>query len=139
MLFFNGPLPSPDPPWQAVRMAAAMRKQGGELAADWRKRGHQLAFRAGIALGYATLGRVGFEGRYDYGAIGPVTQRAAGLSEEAGPGQILVSQRVYGAVEDRVEAEPVAALSAIGLHAAPPAWPISACARWRCCDWWPRG
>ena len=71
----------------------------------WKKRGHDLGFGVGIANGYATLGAIGFEGRRDYGAIGPVTNLSARLCGEAGAGQILISQRVFGKLEDRVEAE----------------------------------
>jgi class 3 adenylate cyclase len=106
MVFFNDPVPCPDPAERAVRMAVAMRGGVGELAAGWRKRGYRLDFGVGIALGYATLGKIGFEGRFDYGAIGPVTNLASRLCDEAAAGQILISQRVYAAVEDLVEAEP---------------------------------
>ena len=88
-------------------MAVAMRAGMGELTARWRKYGHELDLGVGIDLGYATLGKIGFEGRFDYGAIGPVTNLAARLCDEAGPGQILISQRVYAEVEELVEAEPM--------------------------------
>ncbi len=116
MVFFNDPLPCPDPAARAVRMAVAMREQAGELANAWRKRGHQLAFGVGIAQGYATLGKVGFEGRFDYGAIGTVTNLASRLCDEAKGGQILLGQRVYAAVEELVEAEPVGDLTLKGFH-----------------------
>ena len=86
-----------------------------------RKRGHELGLGVGIATGYATLGRIGFEGRYDYGAIGNVVILAARLSDVAGPGETLVSQRTYAAVEDRVEAEPVEALVLKGFSRPLPA------------------
>jgi len=101
---------------RAVRMAVAMRERVGELAAMWRKRGHALGFGVGIALGYATLGRIGFEGRFDYGAIGTVTNLASRLCGEAQGGQILISQRVYTAVEELLEAEPVGDVTLKGLH-----------------------
>jgi class 3 adenylate cyclase len=116
MVFFNDPLPCPDPAARAVRMAVAMRGRAGELAAMWRKRGHELGFGVGIALGYATLGRIGFEGRFDYGAIGTVTNLAARLCSEAQGGQILISQRVYTAVEELLEAAPVGEFTLKGLH-----------------------
>jgi adenylate cyclase len=92
-----------------------MRQRIGELTGGWRKRGYELGLGSGIAVGYATLGRIGFEGRYDYGALGSVTNLAARLSDEAGAGQILLSQRAYAALEDRVVAEPVAALHVKGF------------------------
>ena len=116
MVFFNDPLPCPDPAERAVRMAVAMRDRVGELAVAWRKRGYQLGFGLGIALGYATLGRIGFEGRFDYGAIGTVTNLASRLCDEAKDGQILISQRVHAAVEGLVEAEPVGQVTLKGFH-----------------------
>jgi class 3 adenylate cyclase len=116
MVFFNDPLPCPDPAGRAVRMAVAMRARVGELAGVWRKRGHTLGFGVGIALGYATLGKIGFEGRFDYGAIGTVTNLAARLCSEAQAGQILISQRVYTAVEELLEAAPVGEFTLKGLH-----------------------
>jgi class 3 adenylate cyclase len=116
MVFFNDPVPCPDPAARAVRMAVAMRQRVGELTETWRKRGHQLDFGVGIAQGYATLGRIGFEGRFDYAAIGSVTNLAARLCAEAQGGQILVSQRVYAAVEALVEAEPLGELELKGFH-----------------------
>lgn len=115
MIFFNDPVPCPDPALRAVRMAVEMRTRVTALAAGWRKRGHQLGFGMGIALGFATLGRIGFEGRSDYGAIGAVTNLASRLCGEALAGQILISQRVYAMVEDAVDAEPLGELTLKGL------------------------
>jgi class 3 adenylate cyclase len=115
MVFFNDPVPVDEPELQAARLAVAMRDRIGELAAGWRKRGYQLGLGAGIAVGHATLGRIGFEGRYDYGALGSVTNIAARLSDEAGPGQILLTQRAYAALEGRVEARTVGPLELKGL------------------------
>ena len=109
MVFFNDPVPVPDPAARATRMAIAMRDRVAALAAGWRRRGYELAVGIGIAQGYATLGAIGFEGRLDYGAIGTVTNLAARLCAEAAGGQVLVSQRVAAAVED------VAAVEAVGL------------------------
>jgi adenylate cyclase len=92
-----------------------MRDQIEARAALWRKHGHQLGLGAGIAAGHATLGQIGFEGRYDYGALGTVTNLAARLSDAAAPGQILVSQRAYSAIEDDVEAKPIAPLKMKGF------------------------
>jgi adenylate cyclase len=116
MVFFNDPLPCSDHAAQAVRMAVAMHRQMDELTEKWRKRGHQLDFGVGIAQGYATLGMIGFESRVDYGAIGPVTNLASRLCDEARGGQILVSQRVYAAVEELVEAEPAGELPLKGFR-----------------------
>jgi class 3 adenylate cyclase len=115
MVFFNDPVQLPDPELQAAKLALAMRERIGECAVGWRKRGYELGLGAGIAVGHATLGRIGFEGRYDYGALGSVTNVAARLSDEAAGGQILLSQRAYAALEGRVEAKPVARLELKGL------------------------
>jgi adenylate cyclase len=124
MVFFNDPVPCPDPAARAVRMAVSMRHRVGELTETWRKRGHQLDFGVGIAQGYATLGRIGFEGRFDYAAIGTVTNLAARLCGEAEGGQILISQRVYAAVEDFVVAEQVGELPLKGFAKPVPAFSI---------------
>jgi class 3 adenylate cyclase len=125
MIFFNDPVPAADPAGQAVRMGLAMRERAAELAAAWRKRGHQLAFGMGIAMGYATLGRIGFEGRFDYGAIGSVTNLAARLCDEAAAGQILVSERVCGCVEDTIETEPIGNLQLRGFLRPIPAFNVA--------------
>ena len=105
MVFFNDPLPLPDPALRAVRMALAMQREVGVLAAGWRRRGYELAMGVGIAQGFATLGGIGFPGRIDYGAIGTVTNLAARLCGEAQGGEILVSQRAWGSIADRLDAE----------------------------------
>ena len=115
MIFFNDPVPVADPQARAVRMALAMRQTVAALTARWRNLGHELDFGVGIAQGYATIGAIGFEGRWDYGAIGTVTNLAARLCGEARPGQILVSRRLYGAVEALIDAEPVGELSLKGF------------------------
>jgi adenylate cyclase len=110
MVFFNDPVPVPDGPERAVRMALAMRDRARDLGARWKKRGHDLDIGFGIAQGFATIGAIGFEGRLDYGAIGTVTNLAARLCGVATAGQILVSRRLLGAVEGLAEAEPVGEL-----------------------------
>jgi adenylate cyclase len=116
MVFFNDPVPVPNPQERAIRMAQAMRERVGELRVKWRKLGYDLDFGVGIAQGYATIGGIGFEGRLDYGAIGTVTNLASRLCGEAKPGQILISQRVVGTVEDLLEVEPVGELTLKGFH-----------------------
>jgi class 3 adenylate cyclase len=115
MVFFNDPVPVDNPAERAVRMAAAMRDRVRGLRAIWRKRGHDLDLGVGIAQGYATIGAIGFEGRWDYGAIGTVTNLAARLCAEAQGGQVLITSRVAAAVEGLVQAEEVGALALRGL------------------------
>src|SRR6266508_516531 len=124
MIFFNDPVPVPDPAQRAVRMAVTMRQRVGELATSWRKRGFDLDFGIGIAQGYATIGAIGFEGRWDYGAIGTVTNLAARLCGEAKPGQILISQRVLGAVEALLEVEELGGLTLKGFSRPVPAYNV---------------
>jgi adenylate cyclase len=116
MLFFNDPIPVPDPTNRAVRMAIAMRDRAADLAEAWRRHGYDLGFGVGVARGYATLGRIGFEGRFDYGAVGSVVNMASRLGNAAAPGQILISLRVFAEVEDIVEAEPAGELELKGFH-----------------------
>jgi class 3 adenylate cyclase/CheY-like chemotaxis protein len=115
MVFFNDPLPCDDAPLRAVRMAVAMRNRIQGLAQGWTRHGYDLSFGVGVAQGYATLGRVGFEGRSDYTAIGNCTNLAARLCAEARPWQILVSPRVHAAVEEFVTSEPVGELTLRGF------------------------
>jgi class 3 adenylate cyclase/CheY-like chemotaxis protein len=107
MVFFNDPLPVDDAAERAVTMAVAMRDRVAELAAGWHRRGHDLGFGIGIAQGFATLGRIGFDGRFDYAAIGSVTNLAARLCGEAASGQVLVAQRVFSATEGLAIGAPV--------------------------------
>ncbi len=116
MAMLNDPLPCPEPCVQAVRMAAEMRAAVGDLTAKWRKHGFDLGFGVGIAHGYATLGRIGFEGRFDYAAIGAVPNLAARLCEEARDGQILIDGKVGAAVEAIAELEPLDPLTLKGFH-----------------------
>jgi class 3 adenylate cyclase len=107
MVVFNDPVPVPNPPLQAVQMALEMRAAIGALIEKWRRLGHDLGFGIGIAHGFATLGTIGFEGRFDYAAIGTVSNVASRLCDEAKPSQILISPRVFMCVEDAVTVEPV--------------------------------
>jgi len=116
MIFFNDPVIVPDAVERAVRMTVAMRDGVDELAARWRKRGHELHAGLGIAQGYATIGAIGFEGRLDYGAIGTVTNLAFRLCAEAATGQILISQSVYAAAGDLIDAEPIGELTLKGFQ-----------------------
>jgi class 3 adenylate cyclase len=115
MALFNDPTPIPEHQLAAVRTAVAVRERFATLAGEWRKRGYDLGLGMGVATGYATLGRIGFEGRYDYGAIGNVVILASRLSDAAGPGEILLSQRAHAAAEDRVVAEPMQELQLKGF------------------------
>jgi DNA-binding NarL/FixJ family response regulator len=115
MVFFNDPLPCADPAGQAARLALAMRERMEALTTVWRKRGHDMGFRVGIDFGYATLGTIGFEGRSEYRAVGTVVTVAASLCREAGDREIRISQRVYVAVEEKIEAIPLGELALQGL------------------------
>jgi adenylate cyclase len=135
-LFFNDPEEIPAAPLRAVLLGCALRERMRDLTAQWRKRGYELGFGAGIALGYATCGEVGFEGRSDYAAIGTVTNLAARLADEATADQILIEQRLYAEVEADVEVEvvgpftlkgfqrPVAAFDVVAVRES--AWQVSA-------------
>jgi adenylate cyclase len=104
-LFFNDPIEVPDPALRAVRLACALRDEIATLTRRWRKLGYDLDVGAGLALGYATCGEVGFESRSDYAALGSVTNLASRLADEAAAGEILIAQRLYAEVEDAVEVE----------------------------------
>jgi class 3 adenylate cyclase len=127
MIFFNDPVPVPNPAERAVRMAVEIRDRVGELTAKWQKLGYELSIGVGIAQGYATLGAIGFEGRLDYGAIGTVTNLAARLCGAAKPGEILISRRLMSTLERLIETaavgevtlkgftKPVTAFNVVGL------------------------
>ncbi len=115
MVFFNDPVPQADHVERAVRMAVAMRERFGELAARWAKLGFELGLGIGIATGYATLGRIGFEGRYDYGMVGAAVITASRLSSAAEAGQILLNPRAHAAVEALIDGEDVGALQLKGF------------------------
>ena len=116
MILFNAPIQLADHTKRAVRMAVEMRDAIGALTVRWRNRGHQLGFGVGIALGYATIGMVGFEHRLEYSAIGSVTNLASRLCDEAKANQIVVSRRVYGIVEPFVEGRPLDDLQLKGFN-----------------------
>jgi adenylate cyclase len=116
LIFFNDPVPVENAAERAVRMALAMRARVKDLTLKWRKLGYDLDFGVGIAQGYATIGAIGFEGRWEYGAIGSVPNIAARLCGEAKPGEILVSQRVLAALDDLVELEEKGELTLKGFH-----------------------
>jgi class 3 adenylate cyclase len=107
MVFFNDPAPVPNHELRAIEMALALQERFRTVARAWDKRGMELGLGIGIAAGYATLGRIGFEGRYDYGALGPVTNLASRLSTYARPGQVLISAHVFAAAENEIEVEPI--------------------------------
>ena len=116
MVVFNDPVPVEKPALQAVLMALEMRDLIGALTEKWRRLGHDIGFGIGIAHGFATLGTIGFEGRFDYAAIGTVSNVASRLCDEAKPGQILISPRVLMAVEDAVTVEPVGDFTLKGIR-----------------------
>jgi adenylate cyclase len=127
MVFFNDPTPIDDHQLAAVVNACAMRDRFAVLSAAWARRGYELGLGIGVATGYATIGRIGFEGRYDYGAIGTSVILASRLSSAAKAGQILIGQRVMAAVEDRVEAEVVPGLELKGFSSATTAYAVRSC------------
>jgi class 3 adenylate cyclase len=116
MVIFNDPVPVENPALKAVLMALEMRDAIGALTEKWRRLGHDIGFGIGIAHGFATLGTIGFEGRFDYAAIGTVSNVASRLCDEAKPGQILISPRVLMAVKDAVTVEPVGEFELKGIR-----------------------
>ena len=122
MTIFNDPFPCPDPTLRAVRMALAMQGRFRELAVNWRKRGYDLDLGIGIAAGYATLGKIGFEARWEYSAVGSVVNMASRLCDEAQGGQILLGPRAYAAVEGSVLVEPIGSLTLKGFQRPVPAF-----------------
>jgi adenylate cyclase len=115
IVFFNDPVPCADPAHRAVRLAVAMREAITALARSWAARGHEIGFGVGIAQGYATLGRIGFADRFDYSAIGTVTNLAARLCDEAQDGQILVTRRIAAAIDELADFESLGDLALKGL------------------------
>jgi class 3 adenylate cyclase/CheY-like chemotaxis protein len=125
LVVFNDPFPCSDPEARAVRMAVEMQARMAELSALWRRRGYELGFGVGISYGYATLGLIGFEGRFHYAAIGSIVNLAARLCGEAKDGQILASRRVGLAVESLAQVEPIGDLSLKGFRDPIPAYAIT--------------
>jgi class 3 adenylate cyclase len=115
MIFFNDPIKLDNPVANAVSMALAMQENFVPLRAAWKKRGYDLNLGVGIAQGYATLGAIGFEGRWDYACIGSVTNLAARLCSEAKGGQILTNQKTLVSIEDAVQAEPLGEIMLKGI------------------------
>jgi adenylate cyclase len=124
MVFLNDPVAVDDHELAAIRLALAAQERFEELARAWRKRGTELGLGIGIEAGYATLGRIGFEGRYDYGALGSVTNLASRLSSHARAGQILVGPRVFAAVEETVLTDPIGSLDLKGFGRPIPAYEV---------------
>ncbi|HWH79021.1 MAG TPA: adenylate/guanylate cyclase domain-containing protein, partial [Candidatus Binatus sp.] len=126
MIFFNDPVAVANPAERAVRMALAMRERVAALKLKWRKLGHDLDFGVGISQGYTTLGAIGFEGRWEYGAIGSVPNLAARLCGEAKPGQILISQRLLASVDELIQVDAIGELTLKGFHRPVPAFSLLA-------------
>ena len=127
MVVFNDPVPVENPALQAVLMALEMRDAIGALTETWRRWGHDIGFGIGIAHGFATLGTIGFEGRFDYAAIGTVSNVASRLCDEAKPGQILISPRVLMKVENAVKVEPVGEFELKGIRRPLAAYNVVGC------------
>ncbi len=125
MVFFNDPVEIERPADAAVRMALAMQAAFVALGMQWRKRGYDLGLGCGVAQGYATLGQIGFEGRWDYAAIGSVTNLAARLCAEAAAGQVLLDRKTMARVEDLVLAEPLGPLTLKGFNQPVPAFSVT--------------
>jgi class 3 adenylate cyclase len=124
MVLFNDPLPREDPAGDALRLALAMRERMAILCSQWRRLGHRLGFGVGISLGYATVGMVGSEGRFEYTASGTTVNLAARLCDEAGDGEILLSPRACAAVEKDFEAELRGEMNLKGIQALVPVYRV---------------
>ncbi|HYC35662.1 MAG TPA: response regulator [Usitatibacter sp.] len=129
MLIFNDPAPLPDPAMSAVRTALELRYAFGALQEGWRRLGYELGLGIGIAQGFATIGTIGFPGRWDYGTVGAVNNLAARLCAHAKPGEVLVSKRVMGRLEGRVDAESVRELELKGINGPVSAYNVLALCR----------
>jgi adenylate cyclase len=127
-VLFNDPMPCPDHPERAVRMAIEMQQRVSELVERWHRSGHHLGFGIGIAQGEATLGRIGFDRRLDYAAIGRIPNLASRLCSEAKAGQVLVSERAFLSVESKVDACHLGCITLKGLSEPVPVYEVRA---WR--------
>ncbi|MEM7303698.1 MAG: adenylate/guanylate cyclase domain-containing protein [Pseudomonadota bacterium] len=116
MVLFNDPVACDDPAGEAIKLAIAMRVRMAELSKSWKKLGHRLGFGVGVSLGYATVGMVGYEGRYDYTASGTAVNLAARLCDHAEDGEILLSPRAFTAVEDDFDCEPTGEAKLKGIR-----------------------
>ncbi len=125
MAFFNDPLPCDDPALRAITMAVEFRTAMESQIQSWTRKGYQLGFGVGITLGYANLGMIGFEGRRDYSALGPVVNLSARLCGEAKSGQILIDQRAHGASHDRIHVEEGVSVVLKGFHDPVPVFSVS--------------
>ncbi|HJQ44280.1 MAG TPA: BTAD domain-containing putative transcriptional regulator [Jatrophihabitantaceae bacterium] len=126
MMFFNDPFPCDEPALRAVSAAAQLREALDLFSARWRERGHELGVGMGVAFGYATLGLIGFEGRYEYTAIGPVVNLASRLCDEARPGEVLLSQGAFAEVQEQIDADLRGELLLNGIDDSGPVWRVSA-------------
>jgi adenylate cyclase len=124
MMFFNDPFPCVDPALQAIRATVELRNLLEPVVSRWRQRGHSLGVGFAVTFGFATLGMIGFEGRFEYTAIGTVVNKSRRLCDQAAAGEILLSQRVYDAVHQHIEARPREPLTLRGFEAAVPAWTL---------------
>ena len=124
MVFFNDPIPCDEPARRAVELALGMRERTGFLSAEWKRRGHELTLGLGVAAGYATCGQIGFEGRFEYTAIGSVVNLAARLCGEARGGQILVSDRVVAMLGDAMRADRIGEIELKGLARPTPVFDV---------------
>jgi class 3 adenylate cyclase len=115
MIFFNDPVPCPEPELRAIQLALTLRSRMAALSGAWRQRGYDLGFGIGVAAGYATLGCIGFAGRFHYGAIGSIVNLASRLCDEAHNGQILINARTRAAVGEHAQFEPLPDLTLKGF------------------------
>jgi class 3 adenylate cyclase/CheY-like chemotaxis protein len=130
MLFFNDPLPCPEPALRAAHLAIELRDAFRPLRAGWLRGGHDLDIGIGISLGFATLGTIGFEGRYDYSALGPVVNQASRLCSAAAPGEILAGPRAFAEIEPYVDAEELGPVDAKGFAQPIATWRVVALREW---------